>query len=383
MSPEQAEGKPLDGRSDVFSFGALLYEMLTGLRAFDSGSTISTLSSVLKEDPRPIHDLAADVPPELERVIARCLRKDRDRRWQSMTDLKVALQELKEETDSGLLVTRTGTTAVVSRRSRGRALPVIGASAGLLVLACAVAWWWSSHSGDERPAPPRVVTRPAATDASVEPPADGAVMTNDDVIAMMRAGVSPKLILNQIRASATAFDLSTSELIRLAEEGVPEELIEAMRAPAAAPRPESRPLALAEGQLVKLVLMQDLLGTALKPGDTVRLAVAENVKAGNAIVIRKGAEASGVVLTVERKKLFRKRARATLRLADVTAADGQTLRLRASRERVADDAVQLAPAAGAADPALIAATGTRIDAFLDQGATIQSAATAGSSAPSR
>jgi len=77
MSPEQAESGSVDARSDVFSFGAVLYEMLTGRRAFEGGSTISTLSAVLREEPPPLRELAVDVPPEIERVVSRCLRTAR------------------------------------------------------------------------------------------------------------------------------------------------------------------------------------------------------------------------------------------------------------------------------------------------------------------
>src|SRR5499427_6737099 len=100
MSPEQADGKPVDSRSDVFSFGSVLYEMTTGQRAFSGGSKLSSLSAVLYKDPRPASQAAADIPPELDRIIARCLRKDPDRRWQTMADVKVALEELREELDA-------------------------------------------------------------------------------------------------------------------------------------------------------------------------------------------------------------------------------------------------------------------------------------------
>ncbi len=100
MSPEQAQGKPVDARSDVFSFGAVLYEMVTGRPAFRGDTTISTLAAVINQNPEPA---GSDVPRELERIIFRCLRKDPDRRFHHMIDLKVALADLKEESDSGAL----------------------------------------------------------------------------------------------------------------------------------------------------------------------------------------------------------------------------------------------------------------------------------------
>jgi serine/threonine protein kinase len=103
MAPEQAEGKTVDARTDIFSFGSVLYEMVTGQRAFHGDSPLSTLTAVLREEPKSISTMSEGLPRELERVITRCLRKDPERRWQSMADVNVALRELKEESDSGAL----------------------------------------------------------------------------------------------------------------------------------------------------------------------------------------------------------------------------------------------------------------------------------------
>jgi serine/threonine protein kinase len=97
MSPEQAEGKKVDTRSDVFSFGAVLYEMLTGTRAFQGSSPLATMTAILREDPKPASSVARGIPPELDRIIERCLRKDPERRFQSAADLKVALEDLRGE----------------------------------------------------------------------------------------------------------------------------------------------------------------------------------------------------------------------------------------------------------------------------------------------
>ena len=75
MSPEQAEGRPVDARSDIFSFGAVLYEMVTGQRAFRGETRVSTLVAVVEKEPQPVSETGAEVPPELERLIARCLRR--------------------------------------------------------------------------------------------------------------------------------------------------------------------------------------------------------------------------------------------------------------------------------------------------------------------
>jgi serine/threonine protein kinase len=94
MSPEQAEGQPVDARSDIFTFGAVLYEMVTGRRAFKGDSGISTLSAILHQEPEPISRIAEGIPQQLERIIARCLQKDPGRRFQHMDDVRISLEEL-------------------------------------------------------------------------------------------------------------------------------------------------------------------------------------------------------------------------------------------------------------------------------------------------
>ncbi|MGA2591229.1 MAG: protein kinase [Bryobacteraceae bacterium] len=149
MSPEQAQAKPVDARSDIFSFGAMLYEMLTGRRAFQGANTMSTLAAILEKEPAPLAERDARIPRELERVVMRCLRKDPERRFQTMADLRVELEELKEDSDSGKL-----TPAQPARASRGRPWLVFGLSAALVLLAGAGGWlWWHSQ-------PPRTVVHP-------------------------------------------------------------------------------------------------------------------------------------------------------------------------------------------------------------------------------
>jgi len=92
MSPEQASGKAIDARSDIFSFGTLLYEMVSGKRAFDRGTQLSTIAAVMEAEPEPI----AECPPELARIIGLCLRKDPERRMQHIGDVCLLLEELWE-----------------------------------------------------------------------------------------------------------------------------------------------------------------------------------------------------------------------------------------------------------------------------------------------
>jgi Tol biopolymer transport system component/tRNA A-37 threonylcarbamoyl transferase component Bud32 len=116
MSPEQGDGHNVDSRSDIFSFGAVLYEMVTGKRAFMGDSKLSTLASVLHSEPVPLSQIGPGIPRDLERIINRCLRKDPQRRWQSMADIEVALEDVLDELESGKLGTAVGGTAVVEPR---------------------------------------------------------------------------------------------------------------------------------------------------------------------------------------------------------------------------------------------------------------------------
>jgi eukaryotic-like serine/threonine-protein kinase len=135
MSPEQAEGKRVDSRSDVFSFGSVLYEMLTGSKAFHRESRMSTLAAILREEPKPAAQLNESLPPEIEQALLRCLRKDPQRRWQNMSDLKVVLQDLKEDSESGKL---RAPQAAVSRLWK-RPFVLIGL--GSLSLMAAILLW--------------------------------------------------------------------------------------------------------------------------------------------------------------------------------------------------------------------------------------------------
>jgi eukaryotic-like serine/threonine-protein kinase len=134
MSPEQAEGKKIDGRSDIFSFGAVLYEMLTGSRAFGRESGLKTLAAVLNEEPKPASAVNETIPAEVEHVLVRCLRKDPQRRWQTMSDLKVALQDLKEDSESGKLQAATAPSRPKKRTALFAVLTVLLVLTAIAVL---------------------------------------------------------------------------------------------------------------------------------------------------------------------------------------------------------------------------------------------------------
>lgn len=149
MSPEQAEAKPLDARSDIFSFGAVLYEMVMGRKAFQGETTISTITAILRDEPKPITSELPGVPRELERIVQRCLRKDPARRFQTAADLRVALEDLKEESESG---SRTIQAAPPVPAQKPTWLWLM---AGLILASAAAGIWWMLKS--RTPEAPMVV----------------------------------------------------------------------------------------------------------------------------------------------------------------------------------------------------------------------------------
>src|SRR5207245_988765 len=98
MSPEQVRGKPVDHRSDIFAFGAILYEMLSGRRAFHGESTADTMSAILKEDPPDLSETNHSISPALERLVNHCLEKNPEERFHSASDLAFALEALSGST---------------------------------------------------------------------------------------------------------------------------------------------------------------------------------------------------------------------------------------------------------------------------------------------
>jgi serine/threonine protein kinase/Tol biopolymer transport system component len=124
MSPEQAEGKEVDSRSDIFSFGCVLYELVTGHRAFDADSSMGTLAAVMVKDPRPVREITPDLPPIVAHIIESCLRKKREERWQSMGDVKLLLEQALADPSTA--------PAPVARRPLAFALVPVAALLGAL-----------------------------------------------------------------------------------------------------------------------------------------------------------------------------------------------------------------------------------------------------------
>ena len=395
MSPEQAQGKKVDTRSDIFSFGVLLYEMVTGVRAFGGDNAVSTLSAILRDEAKPIAEVAPDVPPQIEQLIKRCLRKRPEDRWQSMQDVRAALAALKHESDSGQLYKpRIPGPA----KKSAPPLAMIGAAAALVLIAAGGgSWWLVKHRRAKAAAEaaaavvPVAAPAPAPTPAPAPPPepaaakppepADG-VLTNDQIIELVEAKVPTPVILGQIHSSKTNFALSPGELIRLTKAGVSASIIEAMRDPkavrasnparerptakpvpaqpsaippapipsvasaappviappvvtappvAAAPKaPEKVVLAtVPDGTPVRLTLSADIPADAPE-GTPLRFTVAAPVRAGEGILVAKGAVVTGQIVEAAKKKFLGIGGKMQYQLNQVGGADGHKLGMRAT-----------------------------------------------------
>jgi len=142
MSPEQVRGAAVDPRSDIFSFGAILYEMISGKRAFHRETAADTMSAILKEDPADLSATNRNVSPALERIVQHCLEKNPEQRFHSASDIAFDLEHLTGVSSTGAKV-----TAVASAPPRSKLLlPIAGALAIALVM-LALGWWLGRGSG--------------------------------------------------------------------------------------------------------------------------------------------------------------------------------------------------------------------------------------------
>jgi serine/threonine protein kinase len=131
MAPEQLEGKDVDPRTDVFAFGALVYEMATGRKAFSGGSQASLISAIMSSEPPPISTLQPVVPDALDRVVRRCLAKDPEDRWQTMRDIELELMSIGQQSASGSI---QGVATPPRRRSLVAVLAIATIALAALVL---------------------------------------------------------------------------------------------------------------------------------------------------------------------------------------------------------------------------------------------------------
>ena len=407
MSPEQAQGKKVDARSDIFSLGVVLYEMLTGIRAFAGDNALSTLSAILRDEAKSFTEVAPDVPPSVDQLVSRCLRKDPAQRWQSMQDVRMALAALRHESESGQLY-QPRLPAATSKSSSSKV--IAGIAIGLVVLLAAGIGTreWMKHQRQAQEAaraaaavttpdtPPAPEPEPAAPPTEPPPAAADAALSNNSIIEMMDAKVPATVILSQIHASKTDFNLSAPEVIRLTKAGVPANIIEAMRNPKAAPvpvrastappskQPNSTPapaispapssssgtsvatspappapapapstpapapaaapsteklvvITVPDGSPIRITLAADIPADA-EEGFALRFTATADFRAGDVIVIPKGATVTGAIVEALGKKKFLGigGGKMTFQLMQIDAVDGHKLNVRATPARRAD-----------------------------------------------
>jgi serine/threonine-protein kinase len=393
MSPEQAQGGKVDARSDIFSFGCVLYELVTGRKAFSGESPLLTLTAILRDEPPPVSQLAPGVPPELANAIQRALRKDLTQRWQSMQDLHMELLLLKQRMDSGVLS---------SPKLPAMELPVAGLRIpkkvpafipliiiAVLALVFGAFWWWSAHRVAYSTSPAKAGS--TSPDAPPKPSAlSPAVLNNQAILEMAQAKVPASVIIGHIRSSPTNFNLTTAEIIRLTKAGVGEPVIQAMRDPkGAAAAPTGAPDAASPGGVspnaasptpanpaktvlavggipFEIALLEDV-DADCKPGQPLRFQVTKDVLAGDVVVVAKGALVTGVVVEAAKKKFLVHTTKPTFRLMEVAAADGSRLKVRATPGRLGESRKDpsLEPIGGSRSKDDLAPAGSRFHAYFD------------------
>jgi serine/threonine protein kinase/Tol biopolymer transport system component len=174
MSPEQVRGEEVDHRSDLFSFGLILFEMLRGERAFQRETMAETMAAILKDEMPALSETNTKISPQLERLVRRCLEKKPERRFQSASDLTFALETLLTPSDSrpapqpmsepmSQPISQLEAAVALPRASRGKWLVILGVLCGLLTIAITAFLLGRSWSGSSAPAAVRRVTIPLAT----------------------------------------------------------------------------------------------------------------------------------------------------------------------------------------------------------------------------
>ncbi len=207
MSPEQIQGEPVDSRSDIFAFGILLYRMATGSLPFAGETQVSILAKILESRPEPPRTKNDQIPPELERIVDKCLQKDPNDRYQDTRDLVVDLRNLRRQYDSGISTITSGIGDAPHRRAASGRRRWISSALIVLPIAFMAILFWRILSDSNREA-----GTVAASDANALAILSFENKTNDDSLGWLQTGL-PEILLTDLSQSQDVNIVSRDRVI--------------------------------------------------------------------------------------------------------------------------------------------------------------------------
>ena len=398
MSPEQAEGLKVDARSDIFSFGAVLYEMVTGQRAFDGDSGISTLSAVLRDDVKPIREIAPEVPAELDDLIARCLRKNVDDRWQSMAEVAAALNSMRARVDSGILLKPAGAAPVppqpeesvasgpqmaavaqnipptgAKKTSSNRSILLGAAGVVVVALAFAGAWWQTHRQSSAVPAPSAPVATAAQSAPEPAPVPQAEPETKNDAADAVTSTAAPPPSTPAVPLSNKAKTVAPSPVVAT-KSPLPPPVVAPPPAPVAPAAPVPRapapaeivPVKLNDGLPFRIALAEDV-PSDVEVGHALRFRVLDGLQTDGVIVIAKGAIVTGAVTALGGKRnFFGERSKVRFQLTSAESVDDSKINVRATpaAKNDGENTRSFDTPKGSKDKSVLAVSGTEYVAYV-------------------
>jgi eukaryotic-like serine/threonine-protein kinase len=213
MAPEQVRGESVDARTDMFAFGAVLFEMLSGKRAFQRDTPPETMTAILREDVPEITDVQPPVPPALDRIVRRCLEKGPDHRFQSAKDLAFGLESLSQISTSSNTASQA---AIESAKSAPRLKLALAAAAVVLAAALLGLGWWIGRAGGAAPPPEyRQITFRTGSVGNARFAPDGSI-----VYSASWQGAPPQLYISRVGDNGSSeLGLKNAELLSVSKNG--------------------------------------------------------------------------------------------------------------------------------------------------------------------